>query len=101
MRTLLIVLFLAVFSLFLLAVGCSEVRTLEDAGAGDAGPPSCAPYANVIGAAVASCEWQSWSCSAPVPSSAVLDACRQRTQALEDEGIATCDAVRVEVEGCR
>lgn len=101
MRTLLIVLFSAAFSLFVLVVGCSEVRTIEDAGAGDAGPPSCGPYVNVIGVAAFGCPWQSWSCSADVPSSAELDACRRRVQALEDDGLATCEAVRLEVEGCR
>lgn len=97
MRTLLIALFWAL----VLVVGCSEVRTLDDAGADAGGPPSCGPYVNVIGVAAFGCEWQSWSCSADVPSSAELDACRRRVQALEAEGLATCDAVRVEVEGCR
>lgn len=101
MRTLLIALFWALFALVVLVVGCSEVRTLDDAGADTGGPPSCGPYVNVIGVAAFGCEWQSWSCSADVPSSAELDACRRRVQALEAEGLATCDAVRVEVEGCR
>ncbi len=101
MRTLLIVVFWALFALVSLVVGCSEVRTLEDAGADSAGPPSCGPYVNVIGVSAFRCEWQAWSCSADVPSSPALDACRRRVQALEAEGLATCDAVRVEVEGCR
>jgi uncharacterized protein YceK len=98
MRTLLIALF---WALFVLVVGCSEVRTLDDAGADAGGPPSCGPYVNVIGVAAFGSDWQSWSCSVDVPSSAGLDACRRRVQALEAEGLATCDAVRVEVEGCR
>jgi len=97
MRTLLIALF---WALFVLVVGCSEVRTLDD-GADAGGPPSCGPYVNVIGVAAFGCDWQSWSCSADVPPSSSLDACRRRVQALEAEGLATCDAVRVEVEGCR
>lgn len=64
MRTLLIVVFWALFALVSLVVGCSEVRTLEDAGADSAGPPSCGPYVNVIGVSAFRCEWQAWSCSA-------------------------------------
>lgn len=85
-----------------LGIGCSSVRVLEDAGGADAPiVPSCVPYLNVIGAAQDGCPWESWACSSDVPSSAELDACRARVLALEREGAATCDAVRVEVEGCR
>lgn len=86
-----------IFLLALLA-GCSEVRIPSDA-APDA-PISCVAYANVIGAALETCDWRSWSCAAP-PSSAQLDACRARVLALEAAGEATCEAVRVETEGCR
>lgn len=85
--------------LTLLVAGCTGTHPVVDASIADA-RGSCIPYANVVGNAMTTCDWLSWSCSPDVPSSSALDECRNRVLALEAAGTDTCEAVRTEVEGC-
>ena len=86
---------------FVFVAGCSEVRVIADAGGDVAAAPSCAPFVNVIGAALPRCDWQAWRCPDVVPPSSTLDACRASVVDLEERDAASCEAVREIVEACR